>query len=497
MNRTAIYFGTAALATVLSAPSAFADVSGQDVWGAWKGFMTRVGYEVSSKESQAGQTLTVSDLVLLYDLPDEEGTATISLGDMTFVEQGDGTVRVGMPVSFPTNVTSTEFGETTDVTLTTTLAGMDLVASGAPDDITYTYSANSMIVDLTNLTINGEPQVDMTFTATANAVKGVSSLTEGAVAMFAQSASVDNLALVAKGNNPDDGVFDLNADIMGLALDFKGAVPLDIDPEDPSAFFRAGFSIDGQMSQNGSTITIAGEDDGGPFNGNIRTGASSLGIMVGGGVFDYTGSVSQLALNMQGGGIPLPIMVNMDEWSYGLMLPLLKDTMPQNFSANFNLAGLTVSDMLWGIFDPGAMLPRDPATVSVALKGTTTLFEDLVKDGGDDYPGELNSLSLSELIIDMVGVSASGSGDFTFDNTDLQTFDGMPRPQGSLSVGVKGANKLMDTLVAMGLLPEEQVMGARMMMAMFSVPGPGEDEMNSVIEVNAEGHVLANGQRIQ
>lgn len=146
------------------------------------------------------------------------------------------------------------------------------------------------------------------------------------------------------------------------------------------------------------------------------------------------------------------------------------------------------------------MLPRDPATVALNMTGTATLFEDLVNDDledADELPGEVNTLKLADLLIDLVGAQITGNGAFTFDNTDMQTFDGIPRPEGSVNLSAKGVNGLLDTLVAMGLLPEEQVMGARMMMAMFTVPGAGEDEMSSVIEINAEGHVLANGQRIQ
>jgi hypothetical protein len=36
-----------------------------------------------------------------------------------------------------------------------------------------------------------------------------------------------------------------------------------------------------------------------------------------------------------------------------------------------------------------------------------------------------------------------------------------------------------------------------MMMGLFARPGGGEDELVSTIEINEEGHVLANGQRIQ
>jgi hypothetical protein len=40
-------------------------------------------------------------------------------------------------------------------------------------------------------------------------------------------------------------------------------------------------------------------------------------------------------------------------------------------------------------------------------------------------------------------------------------------------------------------------MGARMMMSMFATPGDGPDSLKSSLQINDEGHVLANGMRIQ
>ena len=86
---------------------------------------------------------------------------------------------------------------------------------------------------------------------------------------------------------------------------------------------------------------------------------------------------------------------------------------------------------------------------------------------------------------------------FTFDNTDLTTFDGMPAPTGEVNLSLVGGNGLLDKLIAMGLVPEEEAMGMRMMMGMFAVPGDGEDTLNSKIEVKGDGQILANGQRIK
>ncbi|WP_372886978.1 DUF2125 domain-containing protein [Shimia sp.] len=482
---------------LLSTASAFADVSNQDVWGAWKGFMTGVGYSVSATERESGGVLSVDDLKISLDFPEDDGRALADLGRMTFTEAGDGTVRVGMPASFPVRIESSEHGDNTRATLTISMRDADLVASGVPENIKYDYRVAQMAWELTELVVNGTPETDATFNAIADTVTGAAEMSAGNTPRFAKSMKAERMTMTVKGDDPQEGMVDMQMTVAGLGFDISGAVPMAQDPEDPGAFFRAGFRIDGKVTQQGTELALMANDGSGPMNANMSTSGSSLAIKIAGGRFDYQGSVMDLGVNMAGAGIPLPIIMDMKELAYGIAMPLLQDNMAQDFSARFKLAGLTVSDMLWGVFDPGAMLPRDPATLAVAVNGTTTLFADLVASEGEDYPGELNSLTLSELLVDMVGARLSGSGAFTFDNTDMQTFDGMPRPEGSINLSLSGANRLIDTLVAMGLLPEEQAMGGRMMMAMFAVPGAGEDELTSVIEINADGHVLANGQRLQ
>ncbi|KZY37515.1 hypothetical protein A3731_41755 [Roseovarius sp. HI0049] len=112
-------------------------------------------------------------------------------------------------------------------------------------------------------------------------------------------------------------------------------------------------------------------------------------------------------------------------------------------------------------------------------------------------PGELNSLDLNSLTVSAAGAELTGDGSFTFDNSDMTTFEGMPAPTGSVNLMLVGGNALLDKLVAMGFVPEEQAAGARMMMGLFAVPGDGEDTLTSTIEVKGDGQVLANGQRIR
>jgi len=138
----------------------------------------------------------------------------------------------------------------------------------------------------------------------------------------------------------------------------------------------------------------------------------------------------------------------------------------------------------------------------IDLSGKAKLFFDLIDPAQADaiamadVPGELNALTLNNLSLKLGGAALTGLGDFTFDNTDLETFDGMPRPTGELTMNLKGGNALIDSLVKMGLIPEDQAMMGRMMMGMFA-RSVGDDELSSKIEINDQGHVIANGQRVQ
>ena len=98
---------------------------------------------------------------------------------------------------------------------------------------------------------------------------------------------------------------------------------------------------------------------------------------------------------------------------------------------------------------------------------------------GAQPPGELHSLDLTQVLAKAAGAEVSATGALTFDNTDLATFEGVPRPDGQVTVNIKGVTKLVDNLIALGVLGEDEAMGFRMGLAMVAKPGPGPDELVS------------------
>jgi len=73
----------------------------------------------------------------------------------------------------------------------------------------------------------------------------------------------------------------------------------------------------------------------------------------------------------------------------------------------------------------------------------------------------------------------------------------MPRPEGSLTLVLEGAEALIDQLIATGVIRQEDAMGAMMMMSMFAQPGETEDSLTTTLEIDADGGVIANGQRLR
>ena len=201
-------------------------------------------------------------------------------------------------------------------------------------------------------------------------------------------------------------------------------------------------------------------------------------------------------------GLPFPIEVAFGAASARFEFPLLASDAPQPFAYGVSLNELSVVDDIWDLIDPGKQLDRSPVNLAIDLSGELTNSLDLVDPATWEQiengviPVEPVSVSINELSLGALGASITGLGAFTFDNTDLVTIPGVPRPEGKASARATGLNAAIDQLVGAGLIREDEVMMPRMFMGMFAV-AEGNDVLTTEMEINAEGHILLNGQRIQ
>lgn len=499
--------GTAtAIALILPASTAFADVSAAQVWGDMKTYMQDFGYTVSGDERVDGNALILENTMLSMALPDGAGNFSVTTGTMTLTDKGDGTVDVSMPASLPMTFNINVEGDPVSGRINYDQTGFVMTVSGDPDDMTYTYAANSLAMSLAELVVDGEaaPADMIRAVVTLNKVSGFSQMIKANLRNISQSMSIGSMDYDINVAPPKEGRFVMSGSAQDLSFSGTTAIPFQMDLNDMASAIKAGFAVDGTFQHKGGKTDFLFQEDDETVSGSSSTSAGSFGFVINDKRLRYQISGDDMAMFFQGGDIPFPVNLQMAKTLFDLAIPVSKDAdTAQDFSLAVTLGEFEMSDILWSIIDGAAILPRDPATISMDIAGTAKLLLDfmdpqemaMVEEGV--MPAELETLTLNNLLVQAAGAKIAGDGAFTFDNTDTETFDGMPRPQGALNISVNGANGLIDKLVQMGLVQDEQAMGARMMMSMFAVPGDGEDALKSKIEVNEQGHVLANGQRLR
>ena len=506
-----VYFirGTAAvLLSAFVAQAAQADLTAQDVWSDWREYLSSSGYNVSGTESMSGDTLTISDITMVLPVPEEDMNVTVVISSLALVQNGDGTVNVNFPSPMPIRFSVGESGEEeVDGELVVTHSGSVMSIAGDPSNMTYTHSSDETAMSLGSLTVDGEavPADTFRFNLAMAATSGVTKMMLGELRSFEQTFSADSLSYDVAFDDPeseDQGAF--TGALQGVDFTGTGSIPLKMDTSNMAAMVAAGFRVDGGFSYDSGNTSLEGTGDGESFSATSASDGGSLAFGMDETNLSYDLSGMNMKVSVTTSALPFPVDLQMAESAFKLDMPVARSEEPQDFAFGLTLADFTMSDMIWGIFDPAANLPRDPATVAVDLSGKAKMLFDLLdpesaaKAGSSPTPpAELNSIDINNLLVSLVGAKLTGTGGFTFDNSDLQTFGGIPRPAGEVNVELVGANALIDKLIAMGFVSDQDAMGARMMMGMLAVPGDGPDTLKSKIEINEAGHVMANGQRIK
>ncbi|WP_299027201.1 DUF2125 domain-containing protein [uncultured Sulfitobacter sp.] len=511
MSIARAYLTSTAISLSLFATAASADLTAANVWEDWRGYMEGMGYVVTATEDVSGDKLSVSDIAVQIEGGPDISSMTMRMGMLEFVELGDGTVEVVMPAVMPMtiDIVPKSTPRPARISLDYTQDGQRMIASGDAAAMQYDYTADSFGIALSGLSVDGTEFDETTarFALTGTGVESKTNVSVGETRRYTQSLKIGQAAHDLFFKSPD-GVeaMTLNNTMQNLSLESISALPVSEIPQtqDIMPLIAAGFAVDGTFKATGSETKIEVVSEEGTSKIKTGSASSTLGIAMGADGIIYDVAATEVQLGAQLAGLPFPLFAEMAQSGFEMRAPVMKSETPQDFSLAFDMTDFTMSDIIWALFDPSGQLPRDPATIALGLRGKAkVLFDTLDPEqmgklaGSGAVPGELNALTIDRLTVDAVGARVDATGDFTFDNTDTTTLPGFPKPVGDINIDVAGANALMDKLVAMGLLPADQVMGARMMLGLFAVPGDADDTLKSKIEFNEAGQILANGQRIK
>lgn len=494
-----------ALAALLAGAPALAQVTPEDVWTTWKSSAEAVGQTVVfGAESRAGSVLTVTGVTLSQKT---DGPAVIvEIGDMTFTDQGDGSVAIGIAPTVALSISGgPEGGEEIDARMVLRHEGFDLVASGTPEETVYDFAAGSLTVGVERFVVEGQP-MDFVFDLAIGGVEGSYSYLGGEEPALYSDVAAETLKLDLRVVPPEEE----GRLLMSLAIDgFESSSSVErldlmtaMQGDDIAPALAQGLALAGDFAYGAAEFSFDFQDGRESMVASGTAAGGSALIEMSADALAYSLAGQGTTFTMRGSEIPLPeVTVSYGDLALSFALPAAASTEPKDFSMLVRLVDLVLDEGVWSLIDPAGGLPHDAATLIVDIAGRGNFVNGLFDPrtmASDSFPGELHALDLRELRVAAVGAEVTGAGAFIFDNTDRETFPGMPRPMGQVELTAVGLVGLMDKLVAMGLLPQEEAQSAQFMLGLFARVVEGrEDTYTSKIELTPEGGIVANGQPLQ
>lgn len=490
-----------AVALLVAGP-ALADVTAQQVWDDWKAQMAVYGESAVTvgNETYENGVLTVTDLG--FHVTGEDGsTATGNLPELKMTENGDGTVTVTMSEEYPITISTpadpSTGSEASEVDLALRQNGLQMKVSGNPGALTYDVSAARYALELDRVTEGGQ-EVPAEALLAFNDLSGSYTSTTGQMRDVAYDLGAASMDLLIDATNSDDGShLMLSGKVDDVATQATVTMPLD-PAADPEMMMMNGLTMQGGYTTGGGQYIFEFTDASGPTNGTFSTEGSKLDFAFSKDKVAYDASATGVALNATSAAVPFPIEASIGEYGLNFEMPLSKTGAPAPWAMGVTLRDISLNEEVWAMFDPQGLLSHDPATVAVDLSGTATLLFDVMDPAQAEamasapMPAEVNSVDINELNVTFGGASVTGTGSFTLDNTDLTTFQGMPKPTGAVDLQLNGVKKLVNNLAAMGLLPQDQVMVALGMLGAFATE-VGPDQLTSHIEATPDGQIMVNG----
>ncbi|KPA21144.1 hypothetical protein shim_26090 [Shimia sp. SK013] len=512
-----------AILAALPATWAQADVTAMDVWENMRAHAAVFGGNLAARLEETEDGLKASIITYRTSLKvPEDGIGSrplhvadieISLPDLLFAEASDGSVTLHVPENRPIVFDfATEHDFAASIPISVETLKMKARAVGEPGAITYGYTTPRLRFALkfsaTDTTIEAAHSMPaVTLASEYSDVDIQTHLTEGDLLKVASTVRVAKTQMRTEIIPPSG----LKQITIATSTDQSGsydiAYPKRLSLISLADSIDRGFSVSMSNSLASFKQTETEIDDNGETHSSVSVSAgrtdtafslNSEGLFVEANAVD--GRIHAAMMDV----LPMPIEVAADQMSLTLNLPLSKANTPAPFAYETTLSGLTLGGDLWSAFDPMTELPRDPASLAIDLSGTLTHKVDWLNflavphamDALTSLPIEPHDVLINALTLDAAGANLAANGAFSFDLDDMQTYAGMPRPDGQISVDVQGLDGLLDALIAIGLLPENQAMGVRMMLGGFA-KSVGEDHLTSTIEMTPSGQILANGQRLK
>jgi len=487
-------------AAILAGTPALADITAAELWETWQAngaLMNQAVTAASVEPTSDGLVLRGLSAVTEQD----DAVTTTRVDEVRLTEQGDGSIDIAVSDLYTLTTTfpeDREFPGGNRITVEMELRhdGLEVTASGAVGDVIYDYSADRITItdgnisDSDGTTPDVEISVTMTDLAARYAVSGT-----GEASTFDSTTQLGSLTMTVDAAPPPedspDGQFKLALAMSGIASTGGGTLNGIAELAQMSDGLPDGFRIAGNASYDALSYELSFNDGPDTFANSYTNTGGALDVTLSDAGIGYDLSARNTRIQMTGSEIPVPIDISADSGGISFLIPVTASDAPADMAVGIDYQGLTMNEAIWSMFDPGGVIPRDPAAFVLDMTGTVQLFVDLLDMDPAEMtgpPGELRSITLQNARLAVGGAELTAMGDITFTPGQL-----VPMPVGQVNLTLSGANTLLDRMVQGGMLPAEQAAMARGMSGMFARPGAGPDTLESTIDFTPGGGITANG----
>ena len=290
--------GQAALAAVfiISSQPLRADVTPDEVWLSWQNMALAQGQKLTADSTETdSDTLTITGLTLTLG---DGGSATMEQIDLT--DNGDGTVDIAVPESFPVHLILPKGTEATQTTVDLTVSdpGAAITASGVPESINY--EKHLPRLEIVAKGQSGPMQIEVTLKAVEVKGKYLAEAGESGQNLTGEfSAQSLDLTAGAKGGEAGSDIdVKLSLSDPGGKLQLTG-LPADSKIELDAAL-DAGLTFDGSLTYGIGSLDISGTDAGKPMKLAGTLGGGSMAMALDAAKFHYDINNRAISLNLAG-----------------------------------------------------------------------------------------------------------------------------------------------------------------------------------------------------
>lgn len=489
-----------ALALAMAGP-ALADTSAAELWTEWQAQAALTGQTLTADVEQTATGLILRNYATRLVQEDVVTTAT-TIEQIELTENADGSVSVDF--SDVITVTFTFVVDPGDppgnIELQMRHEGLDMQISGDPGARVYAYTADSLTLTDGAIWGGGDapPEIDLTMVVTDLVTTYSLSGSDPETMRFSSEGSIGGMTMAMEITAPPSegpGRAKVGLVLGSTSSTSSGSVLSMAALNQGATTVPPGFELDGTLSYASVAMELSFEDPFQNFTAVYSNTGGSLGMAFSEAAIGYDITSTGMQTRVTGSDIPVPVEVALASSAIAFDIPLQPADAPQDVAVRVALEGLTVSDTLWGMVDPGRAIPRDAASLVLDATGQVQLFVSLMglqPEALVSAPGELRALTVSELRLEAGGASLTGTADMTFAPNQI-----VPMPVGQADLRLSGGNALLDALMAGGLVPPQQGAFVRGAIAAFARPGATPDTLETTVMFGADGTITANGIPLQ